>query len=583
MTNKIVRTLLAGGLALAFLTASTQGLCEEGDRDSEFAGKAAVGAHGSFVTDEITKVREFDLGREALQKHFWLDAFGRSGENRVDATLWYYDEATMSMKLRADAGPYVSTTAQIRSFYHWTDHDRLENLQWRESINGNPGGKMITHEDTDPNGTYGIRHTESKFGAEVKIPAMPATKIAVDFRDQRRHGFKQVRGVDHCSNCHVRARRRGVNEATRDVSVSFNTQVNRVNIDYEFTARRFDSNVAPQTNYYMEAQHPVKGDTQAEFGSRLIYDDVDLEFARTPETRKEAHAVKARADLPKGQSLSGSFSYSRIENELEKIEMKTHAGGGSWYAPLTKKVRVAASAMARKIKNDEVPIDLPLWREGRSGGGQDFDWTRMSAYDRREVLAGATANYKVRPGHNVRVQYRFRSTDRDNVYLDPDDVDETTTMQNKVKASWSGRLAGKARARASVEYEMTDHPFVALGGLCEHALSDTVKPYGDGQPNDFVYYWQRSRFGTGGNLPTGALRARANLNFSPTPKLALTGYVNIADEMNDEMNVYEWERTAISPGLSAYLMPNEKAMLSGGVAYSKIESNAKLCATVMDG
>jgi hypothetical protein len=583
MTKKIVYTLIVGGLALAFSAIPQQGICEEEDKDSEFAGKAAVGAHGSFVTDRIVKVREFDLGREALQKHFWLDSYGRTGENRLDATLWYYDEETVSMKLRADAGPYVSSTALIRSFHHWLDHDQLENLQWRESVGGNPGGKMITHEDTDPDGVYGIRHSESKYGANVKIPAMPATTISVDFRDQRRKGFKQVRGVDHCSNCHVRAKKREVDEATRDFNVSFNTQVNRVNVDYQFSTRRFDSDVGPQFNYYMDARHPVNGGSTDEFASRLLYEDVDLEFSRAPEVKKDAHAVRARADLPKGHSLSGSYSYSKIENEIEKLEMKTHAGGGSWYAPLTKKMRVAASAMVRKIENEDVPLDLPAWRSGRSGGGQDFDWTRMSAYDRREVLAGATANYAVAQGHNVRVQYRFRSTDRDNVLLDPDDLDETTTVQNKVKGSWSGRLARRARARASVEYEMTDHPFVNVGGLCEPAIGDTVNPVGDGQPNDFVYYWQRSRYGTGGNLPTGALRARANLNFSPSPKVSLTGYVNWTDQKNDELNIYEWERTAISPGVSAYLMPNERAMLSGGLAYSKIESNAKLCATVMDG
>ena len=66
-------------------------------------------------------------------------------------------------------------------------------------------------------------------------------------------------------------------------------------------------------------------------------------------------------------------------------------------------------------------------------------------------------------------------------------------------------------------------------------------------------------------------------------KVSGSVYFNFADEKNDDLNLYDFERSVLSSGLSAYVTPGTWGILSGGVAYSMIESNARFCATVMDG
>jgi hypothetical protein len=560
--------------------------------DSGFEGSAAVGAHVSDVEDELVKVREFDLGRDVLQPDMWVYFLGYSGDNRVEGYAKYHDERTMIVGARVDANRYVKIRHNFRSFHHWLDHDLLENLSWREKTGvdsaGNDigGGKMLTHEDTDPMGMYGVRYSEAKHQLDVKAPQVPGAKIHAEYRSQRRWGEDQFLGVDHCANCHVRSQRGRVNEETRDFKAGVSADVSGVVLSYDFSARDYENLAMALENYYQEARHPANGGSQEEFASRSIYHNDTLRFAATPDVEKRGHSVKVKADLPKAHTVSGTFSLTTTENDITENVLSANVASIAWYAPLTPKLRVAASAVRREIENDDVEIDLPNWRAGRPGGDHeefDFDWTRMSAYNREEYLGNVSALYAVKPGHTIRLDYRLRSTDRENVELDPESPDETITLQNKIKASWGGRLSGKARSRVSVEYELTDFPFLNVRGLCEEALSDTGADIGGDQPNDWVYYFQRKRTGSGTNQPTAALRAKAYLSYSPHAKTGLTGYINFASEKNDELNAYEWERTALSPGASMYFVPSKEVVVSAGAEYSKIESNAYFCATVMDG
>jgi hypothetical protein len=395
--------------------------------------------------------------------------------------------------------------------------------------------------------------------------------------------MKQVTGVDHCANCHVRAKPSYLDEQTRDLTLGVSSLASDVRVAYEFRARDYNNRAAAPTNRYMEVRHPVSGTNQAEFGSRVIYGDETLEFARTPDVEKRGHSVTASADLPGRQSVRGAFSWARTENTVTDLQLTSNAASLGWYAPLGRKARASVSVMRRSLENDPYRVDLPPWRDGRAGGGQDLDWTRLSAYDREEYLGTARLSWALRPGHNVRLDYNLRSTDRDNVELDPDDPTQTRTLRNRLRASWNGKLASAARSRVWVEYEMTDLPFVAVRGICEDGQGEELMPIEGGQPSDFVYYFQRERIGTGGNLPTSAVRANANVSYGFGPRVNATAYANVAFEKNDDLNLYDFERDVAGGGVTLLLAPDETFVITSGASYSKVESNAKLCATVMDG
>ncbi len=577
---------------VALLSLPLPVLGAEGDEGVSFQGAAAIGGHVSDVKDEAGRVREYDLAREVYEPDLWLDLFRRVGDDALEFLVDYHDEETLGFKGRIDAGPNVCVRVDHRSFHHRFDHDRLENLLWKEWVGvdslGNDlgGGKMVTSEDTDPMGRYGVRYTDTKERVEIDLPFIPGTTISSGYRDQRRHGIRQGIGVDHCANCHVRSQRSYLDEQTRDFTLGVSAEASVFAASYKFSGRDFNNEAAAPVNQYMEARHPVTGLMTDEFGSRLLYDDENLAFSQAPDAEKRAHAVQARVDMPGSQSLRGAFSYAETKNVGLKPDyanrmprLTANSASLAWFAPFGEKVRATAGLVRRDISGENILLDFPSWREGGTGGGQNFDWLRRSAYDREEYVGTASVNWMVKPGQNLRVNYRLRSTDRENVILDPEDPSSTKTLQNRVRVSWNGRLSPGTRSRAWVEYEMTDSPFVNATGICESPATAEDPLSGNSQ----YFYFQRERIGTGGNLPTQAIRGNANLSYGFGARGSLTGYVSLASEKNDDLNLYEFERTVISPGLSALWFPTQTVAITGGGSFSIIESNAKICATVMDG
>ncbi|GJM44316.1 MAG: cytochrome c [Gemmatimonadota bacterium] len=579
-------------LPVAGLLFATGSLAAEDTEEADMlSGTAAIGGSVSHVEGWIGRAAEYGLVREPLESQLDLMVNGRSGFDFMEVRLDHLNEADQSARAYFRSGPWVRAEFDHQLYQRWLDHDRLQNVQFREWVGFDStgadrgGGKMVTHEDTDPFGRYGFEHSETKSRVDLLVPLPEDTpavlKMHAALRDQRRIGSRQGLGVDHCANCHVRSHAVAVDELTRDARVGLDGTFPGVAVGYEATIRDFNNLAAAPTNRYMEARHPANGGSAAEFGSRLIYDNEELEFSQTPDSEKIGHALRASADLPHNQSVRGSMAFASMENQVTGLELKSNSSSLGWYAPITKRARVSVNVTRRSIENDPTDIDLPLYRDGRAGGGQDFDWTRLSAYNREEWIGQARAAYALRPGQNLRMDWRMHTTDRDHVELDPDGSD-TRTTKNRLRAAWSGRIRGSTRSRVEVEYEKTSLPFVNVGGLCEEEIGGTVESI-PGQPNDWIYYFQRERYGTGGNLPTQAVRARAQLNGSVGSRFFGSGYVSVASEKNDDLNAYDFERSVLSPGVSFVLVPSQHAALNGGMAYSRIESNAKICATVMDG
>jgi hypothetical protein len=556
---------------------------ESDESAGNLRGEVAVGGQSAKIEGAHVRADEYGPVREEFEPTFRFDIFGRTGSDFFEVGLDWLNELDHEANARMHTNPWVDARFEYRTFHRRMDHDRLRNVEFRElSPTGTPGGKMTTHEDTDPFGEYGYQYTDVRQHLDIQLP-MPEGFEAVgaltaDYRDQKRVGTKQILGVDHCSNCHVRSQRGMVDEQTRDLTLGLDGELAPVAVSYRFTARDFDNKAEAAYNRYMQARHPVSGANVDEFGSRVIYNDSTLTFAQVPDVEKMGHAVKASADLPRNQSVRGSFAFASIENQVTGLELTSNSASLAWYAPLTEKVRATASFSRREIENDPTEIDLPAWRDGRTGGGQDFDWTRESAYDREELIGTARVTYALRPGHRLRLDYRLQTIDRDNVLLDPDS-DDTKTTKNRIRASWAGRLPADLNSRVEVSWENTDLPFVNVDGLCE-------VPVGENDPlagNTQYFYFQREIYGTGTSLPTQSLKARANVGASFGSKLYGSAYVSFSDEKNDDLNVYDFERSSINPGVSLLWVPTTWAALNGGAAFHSVESNAKICATVMDG
>ncbi|MEZ5066353.1 MAG: GSU2204 family CXXCH-containing (seleno)protein [bacterium] len=576
-------------VAVALLGMSHPETASAEDESASLEGTVSVGGYGASLDGVTGRVREYDVDREDLDPDLKLELFGWNETNRFDLRTEFRNETELDLDASLDAGKNVDVKFSHRSFYHSLDHDLLGNLGWRErvgvdSLGGDVGGgKMLTSEDTDPLAVYGVRVTDTKERLEVHVPVGTGTTFLAEYRNLSREGTRQVLGVDHCANCHVRGQTAVVDERMQQATLGLSTVLSEVKVGYRFSVRDFDNRAEAARNRFMQARHPVSGASGAEFASRLLYENETLEVSKTPNNLTRSHAVEVAVDLSGSQTVRGSYLRTDAENQSAGIKMETNAATLAWQARLARAVRASASLTRRELQNDSWELDLPNWREGRPGGGQDFDWTRLSAYDREEYLGSARLVWAARPGRNLRLDYALHSTDRDHVLLDPEDDSATRTVQNTIRATWSERIAKATRARLSAEYEHTSLPFVSVRGICEESGSDVFVPIDGGQPSDWLYYFQREKIGTGASLPTKAVRLKGNLTHGFGARASVSAYANAAFEKNDDLNLYDFERSVVAPGFSALLMPSDEFVFATGVAHSRIKSNAKLCVTVMDG
>ncbi len=350
-----------------------------------------------------------------------------------------------------------------------------------------------------------------------------------------------------------------------------------MNIMYQFMVSEFENFVDAPRNYYDNAEHPVKGDTDEEFGSRTIYEDQELAYARTPDTKKTAHTLKFSGDVTTSSTLVGKISLVNLENKLENLEMDTQYGALRWLYHPDKKWRIRATVSREKIDNDEIYLDFPGWRDGRTGGGQNFDFTRYSAYNRDLTTAQIHTDFEMSKCSTLQFDYRFRSIDRE--YLEiAQNSSETESVENRFSAAWLMK-SDKIRSRISLEYEMTDYPFANKHAMCEPAqANEPALP-----DNSFYYYFQRERLADASNQPSGSLKLKATVSVFSTPKFSINFQGSYQDDENDELNSYTWERDMLISGVNLFMTPCSKSAISLGYNYLNIESNAVFCVPVMDG
>jgi hypothetical protein len=138
----------------------------------------------------------------------------------------------------------------------------------------------------------------------------------------------------------------------------------------------------------------------------------------------------------------------------------------------------------------------------------------------------------------------------------------------------------KGNGRLAYTYTKIDKPFMNPTAMCEEGLHGTDHTLAG---NGVVYYFQRQRYGNGANQPGESHRIASRASYQLTSRTSVSGYVTYASERNDELNVYEFERTVWNPGVNVWTAPTDKFMLTFGYAANRIESNAHLCPPLFDG
>jgi hypothetical protein len=222
-------------------------------------------------------------------------------------------------------------------------------------------------------------------------------------------------------------------------------------------------------------------------------------------------------------------------------------------------------------------VDLPSWRAGRTGGGQNFDFERQSVLNRDVVNFKVQTNYWVNRNNTLRFDYRFRNIDREYLEIEQGSTD-TQTMQNRFTVGWNSRFS-KWRGMVNFEYEKTDIPFANKYAMCERPL-ENEEPL---KNNKTVYYFQRERLADASNQPSDSLRLNAIFTVLANAKFSMNLQGMLKDDRNDNLNSYEWQQDVATAGLNFFLVPSEKSLFTIGYNYLNYKSNAVFCLPVMDG
>lgn len=538
-----------------------------------------VGVHGNSVTDSSTKVAEYAQTDKEVEGALKLRYINEVEDINYKLEMDFFNSDEMKFNFTLFKGGWFKSTTSYNKFLHKLDHDTLENLQFRETTDAAytvPGGKFISHEDYDPTAEYSINVEEFKqifnFVFNTEIP----TDLEVGFRALKRSGHKQSFSMAHCDNCHIESKTAVVDEMTTDVWVKLHADFGKVNAAYTFTSSNFNNSADEMQRYYDLAMHPTMGTNVEEFGSRDIYTGEELPYGYNNDNKVTTHKVKVQGNVNESSKIVGSAVYSELENKTYNLKMKNTSGAFRWtYKALQKKMVTDVFFSTYKIDNDDYFVDLPNWRDGRGGGGQDFDFTRQSTYNRTAYL-GKVRTTLLNDAGRFTFSYRYKNVDREYEKLTYEG-NVTESAAHLLDFKWNKKL-GNVNLFANVSYEDTHHPYANRNGILEEELAMTPL-----DASGFTYYFQRVRTGEATNMPSSDFKARFNLSTKVGGNAYMTLSANYRDAKNDTLNSYIWTMDSTNVDVSFYTMVGDKSSISFGYDYSNMTSAALFSTPVFDG
>ncbi len=542
-----------------------------------------LGSHYTGSVDYYQRAGEYYRTNFSTRPEFGLNYIGTRNDKILKVNAFYYDDKRMRLNAEGVGGDTWSAKLSYRSFFHRTPHDLLGNMSAREAVDpehNTPGGKTTTHRDYAPGAEFGYASHEVASEAMLNLIKNDdnGVKLYAAHKSLIENGDQQLLSTSHCFSCHVESHRAEVELYSHNFMGGIEGSMGPASIAYEFGYRFTESRAEASQRYFDEAQHPVAGDKKDEFGSRLIYDDTTLAAAQQPETEKYSHTARLKTDLPFG-ALAGSFTHARATNKDYGLDTKSNGGVARLFSRLSRKISFVANFSASRIKDDPYFVDLPLWREDRSAGGQDFDYTRYSGLTRTYFTGSGEVIYNPSIRYRLSLLGGYKSSKRDD-FPAADAEHETKTLFGQLAIRY--RPSSKFSGSIKVRLEQTDNPFMTVGKLLERRMNGVEDPI---TGNGFVYYFQREdyKYGDATQLPTMSQQLQFQLRYRPAQKWSLVGGLRVQLEKNDDLNTIDFEKTLLQPSLSTTYVVNPNWSLYGNFSHLNESLNAPLAVALFDG
>jgi hypothetical protein len=541
-----------------------------------------VGGHYSSFDDYTKKVGEYLIGTDEFYPEFRINYLGVGKDNIFRFDGHYYDKYDINGRASATISDMFKFNVMYRSLIHQLGQDMLENLSARELIGTNPGGKMLLHDIEDPGADYNIHRQEILSHVEAMLSREHNVKLTASHRTILEDGTSQDLSVSHCFSCHVVSRTAEVDERTHEFEVGVQGDIaENMTVGYEFDYRHFSSHGPTPYAYYDEAKHPVRGDAQAEFGSRLNYNNVSLPSTHVPTIEKIGNKVRFNGDFGKSK-LATSLAYNITTNKYTDLEANAWTGAASFATILSPRTRLVLRATGVRLTADDPYIELPIWREGRPGPQVNFDYRRLSSLDRTDGTGTAELIHRLNRRLTLSVLGGYQRVDR---YDYPAENYVSNTLIGQARLSYRSGMNFSAWAKYRIE--STDDPFVSARGLFEARGRESLgRPVPDvGSFFAFIFYYEREglRYQTITTEPTiqHDIQAKANVRLSQKANINLG--IDAQLDKNTELDSLDVKHTYFRPSLALNLMPNQQWTFSGGYTLNYSKSTGPITVALFDG
>lgn len=586
--------ITAFALILTFcIVAPSVSAAEEGDYDTYTLW---VGGHYTEFDEYAKKVGEYNLGENEGWPEFRFDLLSRRGNSLFSLNGHFYDDKNIYGLARITAGTRFSGKFRYRSLIHQKGQDLLANMAAREWLGGVDivtgdeigAGKMLTHTVLDPGADYNIHRQE----ALSEINLLLSKKYDVEFVAAHRmilqEGTDQSLSNSHCFSCHVESRTRRVNNITHSVETGLQaTPADNMTLGYMFGYRQFKSEAPDPFAPYDDAKHPVdinNAGTEAEFDSRLTYEDTTIAVNTMPETEKMSHKVRFKGNLGKGR-FSSAVAFARTENQTTELKKDAYSGSINYAYPVGRKTRLLTKLSGIRLTADDPFIDLPLYRAGRPGpdgvvANVDFDYTRYSVIDRFDLRFNAEIVHRLTPRWTVAVLGGYEMISRDD-YPTIDDGLNTKRFIGQVKANYRKGLSYSSRVK--YRFEKTSDPFVSGRGLFEYSGADSLNPLAPGF--SFIFYFQREdiRYQSITTEPTDYHEFEWSSNWKPLNKVSLTLGARGYYDKNNDLDSLDVEHFSIVPNVNLNVMPTPTWVATAGYTFNHYKSRGPVTVALFDG
>ncbi len=547
----------------------------------------------------------------------------------------------------------ISIKSNFSRFWHRYDTDFMENLQaqsvelrggtWDSPItlsewNTYPAAlrtKLKDVKDVDGDGLvegasaslwhssyettqkYGVKHSFWTNEAILRLPALPGVQIGFKHRMEERRGWDQARTISKCSGCHVGAYSRHIEEYTNDYIPYIEARLGQWTFKYSFMYRSFNSGDTVPRHLYLNVQGPAPvppsypaaafkptfGNAPGQFPGELQvnydYSNGELPFARTPDSEKWQHVVKAKWDISPYQSLNLNFVYSEAQNEDsdqgeggagplygdfdKELEIDYTAFTGNWHFRFRKNMTLTLKAKYHSMDGDDVFVDLPReynsWKDP-DVDGTNFDFERKSAYDEDEFIFGADLAWRYSRALKFRFAYELEYIDRNNAE-EHHVTEDTTKHQFKLSSTWKPRHGLKVKAHYNFLY--VNDPYAYKHAVCPKNADSGVDYIALGEKSWYSYIVYGRRQGDTSNQPEYEHDLGLKIDYIINAKANLNLYGSYIYSENDNTDFYDWEKDYFAGGINLTLMPSTKIGINVGYNYLYEEYTSLMCSSIYHG